>query len=146
LKVALIGSGARGTGAVRDAIQTEGPVELVAMADVFRDKIDTSYSNLMNLQGIRDYIKVPEEQKFVGLDSYKQAIDLADVVILASPPAFRPFHFEYAVRAGKHVFMEKPLASDAPGVRKMLAAGEGSRPKRSKSCSRIAEPIWNPTK
>ncbi len=124
LKVALIGAGARGTGAVRDAIQTEGPVELVAMADVFRDKIDTSYNNLMNLQGIRDHIKVPEEHKFVGLDSYKQAIDLADVVILASPPAFRPFHFEYAVQAGKHVFMEKPLASDAPGVRKVLAAGE----------------------
>lgn len=124
LKIALIGCGARGAGAVRDAIQTEGPVELVAMADVFRDQIDRSYDNLKRVDHIKDHIKVPEENKFVGLDSYKDAIGLADVVILASPPAFRPFHFEAAVRAGKHVFMEKPLASDAPGVRKILAAGE----------------------
>ncbi len=124
LKLALIGSGARGAGAVRDAIQTEGPVELVAMADIFRDKIDYSYENLMRAERVSDYIKVPEEHKFVGLDAYKQAIELADVVLLASPPAFRPFHFEAAVRAGKHVFMEKPLASDAPGVRKILAAGK----------------------
>jgi predicted dehydrogenase len=123
LKLALIGSGARGAGTVRDAIQTDGPVELVAMADVFRDRIDNSYNNLKRAERIKDYIKVPEEHKFVGLDAYKEAIELADVVLLASPPAFRPFHFEAAVRAGKHVFMEKPLASDAPGIRKVLAAG-----------------------
>jgi myo-inositol 2-dehydrogenase / D-chiro-inositol 1-dehydrogenase len=124
LKVALIGSGARGAGAVRMAFQTEGRVELVAMADIFRDRIDRSYDNLMQVPGMSDRIKVPEEHKFVGLDSYKKAIELADVVILASPPAFRPFHFEAAVDAGKHVFMEKPLACDAPGVRKILAAGK----------------------
>lgn len=124
LKLALIGSGGRGAGAVRDAIQTEGPVELVAMADVFRDMIDTSYDNLRRNERIKDYINVPEEHKFVGMDAYKQAIELADVVILATPPAFRPFHFEAAVQAGKHVFMEKPLASDAPGIRKILAAGK----------------------
>lgn len=124
LKLALVGSGARGAGAVRDAIQTEGPVELVAMADVFRDKIDSSYESLMRADQVNDFIRVPEDHKFVGLDAYKKAIDLADVVILASPPAFRPFHFEAAVRAGKHVFMEKPLASDAPGIRKILAAGK----------------------
>jgi len=123
IKIALIGCGARGAGAVRDAIQTEGPVELVAMADVFRDKIDNSYENLKKAGSVKDHIKVPEEHKFVGLDGYKKAIKLADVVILATPPAFRPFHFEEAVREGKHIFMEKPLASDAPGVRKILAAG-----------------------
>jgi myo-inositol 2-dehydrogenase / D-chiro-inositol 1-dehydrogenase len=124
IKLALIGSGARGAGAVRMAFQTEGRVELVAMADAFRDRIDRSYDNLMQIPGMSDYINVPEEHKFVGLDSYKKAIELADVVILASPPAFRPFHFEAAVDAGKHVFMEKPLACDAPGVRKILAAGK----------------------
>ncbi len=123
IKIALIGCGARGAGAVRDAIQTEGRVELVAMADVFRDKIDSSYQHLLSANQTKDYINVPEEHKFVGLDAYKKAIELADVVILASPPAFRPFHFEASVRAGKHVFMEKPLASDAPGIRKILAAG-----------------------
>ena len=124
LKLALIGSGSRGAGAVRDALQTEGPVELIAMADVFRDRIDMSYENLRNNPQIRDSIKVPEEHKFTGLDGYKKAIELADVVILATPPAFRPFHFEEAVRAGKHVFMEKPLASDSPGIRKILEAGK----------------------
>ncbi len=124
IKVALIGSGARGAGAVRMAVQTEGPVEIVAMADIFRDRIDQSYDNLMQAPAIRDHINVPEEHKFVGLDSYKDAIELADLVILASPPAFRPFHFEAAVAAGKHVFMEKALACDAPGVRRVLEAGK----------------------
>lgn len=124
LKIALIGCGARGAGAARDAMQTEGPVELVAMADVFRDQIDRSYNNLMRIDRIKDYVNVPEENKFVGLDGYKKAIELADVVILASPPAFRPFHFEAAVQAGKHIFMEKPLASDAPGIRRILSAGK----------------------
>ncbi|MEX0681571.1 MAG: Gfo/Idh/MocA family oxidoreductase [Balneolales bacterium] len=124
IKIALIGCGSRGAGAVRDAIQTEGPVELVAMADVFRDQIDSSYENLRRIDRVRDHINVPEEHKFVGLNSYKQAIALADVVLLASPPAFRPEHFEASIRAGKHVFMEKPLASDAPGIRKILATGK----------------------
>lgn len=124
LKIALIGCGARGTGAVRDAIQTEGPVELVAMADVFRDKIESSYEILMRMDQVKDHINVPEEHKFVGLNGYEKAIELADVVLLVTPPAFRPVHFEASVRAGKHVFMEKPLACDAPGVRKILASGK----------------------
>lgn len=129
LKVALIGCGSRGAGAARDALQTDGPVELVAMADVFRDQLDTTYNNLMGIEAIRDRIKVPEEHKFVGLDAYHDAIELADVVLLVTPPAFRPVHFEAAVKANKHVFMEKPLASDAPGVRKILAAGKSAEEK-----------------
>lgn len=124
LKLALVGSGSRGAGAVVDALQADENVELVAMTDVFEEILDKSYENLMRVDSIKDRIKVPDEHKFVGLDSYMDAIELADVVILATPPAFRPLHFEAAVNAGKHVFMEKPLATDAPGVRRVLAAGE----------------------
>src|SRR5207244_11638773 len=77
-------------------------------------------------------VEVSEDHKFIGLDAYKQAITLADVVILATPPGFRPIHFEEAIRQGKHVFMEKPVASDAPGVRKVLAVAEEAKRKNLK--------------
>jgi predicted dehydrogenase len=124
LKVALIGCGARGAGAAVNALRTEGSVELVAMADAFRDKLDETYDNLMQIEGVKEKVKVSEEHKFVGFDGYKEAIKLADVVLLVTPPAFRPLHFEAAVDAGKHVFMEKPLASDSPGIRKVLEVGK----------------------
>ncbi|WP_372633626.1 Gfo/Idh/MocA family protein [Fodinibius sp.] len=124
LKIALVGSGSRGAGAVVNALQAEEGVELVAMADVFEEKLNDSYENLMRVDSISDRIKVPDDHKFVGLDAYQKAIDLADVVLLATPPAFRPLHFETAVEAGKHVFMEKPLATDAPGVRRVFEAGK----------------------
>lgn len=124
LKLALVGSGSRGAGAVVNALQADDGVELVAMADVFEELLTNSYENLMRVKSINDRIKVPDEHKFVGLDAYLKAIELADVVILATPPAFRPYHFEAAINAGKHVFMEKPLATDAPGLRRVLAAGE----------------------
>ncbi|MFW6157513.1 MAG: Gfo/Idh/MocA family protein [Balneolaceae bacterium] len=124
LKLALIGSGGRGTGAVVDALQADDSVELIAIADVFKDMVDRSYKALVADESRRKQINVPEEHKFAGLDAYKHAIALADVAILATPPAFRPLHFEAAVNAGKHVFMEKPLATDAPGIRRILAAGK----------------------
>jgi myo-inositol 2-dehydrogenase / D-chiro-inositol 1-dehydrogenase len=124
LKVALIGCGARGAGAAVNALRTKGNVKLVAMADVFRDKLDEAYAQITKLQDIKNLVQVPEEHKFTGFDAYKQAIPLADVVLLVTPGAFRPMHFEFAVNAGKHVFMDKPLASDAPGVRQILATGE----------------------
>lgn len=129
LKLALIGSGSRGTGAVADALRADKGVELVALADVFEEMVNSSYENLNRMDAIKDRINVPEENRFVGLDAYKKAIDLADVVILATPPAFRPLHFEYAVNAGKHVFMEKPLATDAPGIRRILATGKSAEEK-----------------
>ncbi len=129
LKVALIGCGGRGSGAANQALNTYncGPVKLVAMADAFRDQLDGSYNSLTKEQ--KDRVDVPEEHKFVGFDAYKKAIGLADVVILATPPGFRPSHFEEAVRQGKHVFMEKPVATDAPGVRRVLAAAEEAKKK-----------------
>jgi len=126
LKVALIGCGGRGTGAARQALDADDGVQLVAMADAFRDRLDECYSTLSKVFNGKEpqKLNVPEEHKFVGFDAYKKAIPLADVVILATPPGFRPIHFEAAVDAGKHVFMEKPVATDAPGVRQVLAAGQ----------------------
>jgi predicted dehydrogenase len=130
LKLALIGCGGRGSGAANQALSTEGPLKLVAMADAFRDRLDGSYNELKAHHG--DRVDVLEENKFVGFDAYQHAIAMADVVILATPPGFRPPHFEEAVRQGKHIFMEKPVAVDAPGVRKVLAAAEEAKKKNLK--------------
>lgn len=124
LKIALIGCGKRGAGAAVNALRGDDNVKLVAMADAFRDKLDDTYNNLMKIEDIKGSIDVPEEHKFVGFDAYKDAMALADVVLLVTPPAFRPLHFEAAINSGKHVFMEKPLASDSPGIRRVLAAGK----------------------
>lgn len=122
LKLALIGCGGRGTGAASHALLADDGVKLVAMADAFRDRLDNSLESLSQRHD-STRLDVPEEHKFVGFDAYQKAIDLADVVILATPPGFRPIHFEAAVNAGKQVFMEKPVATDSPGIRKVLEAG-----------------------
>jgi myo-inositol 2-dehydrogenase / D-chiro-inositol 1-dehydrogenase len=124
IKIALIGCGSRGAGAAVNALSTKSNVVLVAMADVFKDKLDETYDNLVKIETIKDAIKVPEKNKFVGFDAYEKAIAVSDAVLLVTPSAFRPLHFEAAVKANKHVFMEKPLASDAPGIRKILATGK----------------------
>ena len=101
------------------------------MADAFRDRLDRSLTTLSETAG--DRVQVPEENKYVGFDAYRRAIDSgADVVVLATPPGFRPEHFEYAVAQGKHVFMEKPVAVDAPGIRRVLGAGKTAEEKNLK--------------
>ncbi|HVS13130.1 MAG TPA: Gfo/Idh/MocA family oxidoreductase [Thermoanaerobaculia bacterium] len=138
ITVALVGCGGRGGGAARQALATQrsggGPVKLVAMADAFRDRLDQCHQTLVeNLGEGASGLEVPEENKYVGFDAYRKAIDSgADVVILATPPGFRPEHFEHAVRAGKHVFMEKPVAVDGPGVRRVLAAAAEAKAKSLK--------------
>jgi predicted dehydrogenase len=129
LKLAVIGCGGRGTGAVFQAFETGHPIKLVAMADAFRDRIDSSFKPIMEKYGA-DKVDVPEERKYTGFEGYKQAIADADVVILASPPGFRPSHFEEAVRQGKQIFMEKPVATDAAGIRRVLAAAEIAKSKK----------------
>lgn len=140
IKVGLIGCGGRGTGAVTQALRSGQNVKLVAMADAFKDNLDTCYSRINDPEfkdwssektvNLSSKIDVPEEHKFDGFDGYKKVIDLCDVVIIATPPGFRPIHFEAAVNAGKHVFMEKPLAVDGPGVRKVLKAAEVAKQKK----------------
>ncbi|MEX2462944.1 MAG: Gfo/Idh/MocA family oxidoreductase [Balneolaceae bacterium] len=129
LNVALVGCGGRGTGAANQALVADDGVKIVAMADAFRDRIDNCYSNLQNRWGDSGRLDVPEERKFVGFDAYKHAIAEADVVILTTPPGFAPKHFEAAIEAGKHVFLEKPVASDAPGIRRVLETGRKAKEK-----------------
>jgi len=143
IKVALIGCGFRGTGATSQALLTKGPVKLWAMADLFADRLETSYKSLVGgfkaeyereaSSGLSNRIDVPPERRFVGFDAYQKAIDSGvDLVILATHQHFRPMHFAYAVKQGKHVFMEKPLGVDAPGVRRLLAANEEAKRKNLK--------------
>ena len=135
IKVALIGCGGRGTGAAMQALSTKQNVKLVAMADAFRDRIDKSYKELTadRMEGkinIKNRIDVPEERKYVGFDGYKKAIAHADVVILTTPPGFRPIHFEEAVNQGKQIFMEKPVATDPAGIKRVLDAAEIAKQKK----------------
>ena len=130
ISVALVGCGGRGTGAAAQAIQADADVRLVAMADVFDDQLQNSFKALSMKFATSGQIKVTQETMFSGFDAYKKAIDLADVVILATPPGFRPLHFEYAINQGKHVFMEKPLATDVVGVKRILTAGKLAKQKK----------------
>jgi len=140
IKIGLIGCGGRGTGAAAQALMSGQNVKLVAMADAFRDRLDKCYNSINDPKfkdwsskeesNLQSKIDVPEDRKFVGFDGYKKVIPLCDVVILTTPPGFRPMHFEAAVNANKHIFMEKPLAVDGPGVRKVLKAAEEARRKK----------------
>ena len=139
IKIGLIGCGGRGTGAAVQALSTSQNVKLVALCDAFRDKVDQTYKKITTgeftnadeeIIDIKSKVDVPEEHKFAGFDGYKKVIELADVVLIATPPGFRPTHFEAAVNAGKHVFMEKPLACDAPGVRRVLEAAKIAKEKK----------------
>ncbi len=129
LRVGLIGCGGRGTGAARDAVSAGKGVEIYAMGDVFADRLEASRALLEPLGP--DQFNVAKERMFVGLDAYKGVIHSGvDIVILATPPAFRPIHFKEAVEAGKHVFMEKPVAVCPAGVRLMFQMGEVATQKR----------------
>lgn len=139
ITVALVGCGGRGTGAAMQALQSKQKVKLVAMADAFRDNLDNCYKSIAeelsnvtkgNASLQASMLDVPEERKFSGFDAYKKAIALADVVILATPPGFRPIHFEEAIKMGKHVFMEKPVATDPAGVQKVLATAAIAKEKK----------------
>jgi predicted dehydrogenase len=139
IKIALIGCGGRGTGAALQALLTTQNVKLVAMADAFRDRIDGCYKNLMaddltDINGVAGSVKnkvaVTEATKFVGFDAYLKAIPLADVVILTTPPGFRPIHFEEAVKQSKHIFMEKPVATDPAGIKRVLDAAQIAKQKK----------------
>ena len=135
IKVAVIGCGGRGTGAAVQALMSKQNVKIVAMADAFRDRLDECYKNVSGElasagAGTKGTLDVPEERKFVGFDGYLKAIPLADVVILATPPGFRPIHFEEAVKQGKHIFMEKPVATDPAGVQRVLAAAKIAKQKK----------------
>lgn len=134
IQIALIGCGGRGTGAANDAMSSKfGPVKLVAMADVFPERLKNSYNQLK--QQKPDQVDVPPERQFVGFDAYKKAMDClkpGDVAIFATPPAFRWVHFTYALQKNLNVFMEKPVTADGPTSRKLFQLAEESVKKNLK--------------
>ena len=133
IKIALVGCGGRGTGAAANALSTQGPTQLVAMADAFDDRLQASLRNLAGK--FSKQMDVPKDRQFVGIEGFKKAIDYiapGGVALLATPPAFRPIHVEYAVAKGCNVFMEKAFAVDAPGVRRILKAGQDAQKKNLK--------------
>jgi predicted dehydrogenase len=156
LKIALIGCGNRGTGALVQALSTSGPVQLWAMADTFPDRLEMSLRNteralkgeqplttrkprkgkkavIKAVASASEKINIPKDRQFIGLDAYRKVLESGvDVVLLAGPPGYRPLHFEAAIGAGKHVFMEKPVATDPAGIRRVLAAAEGAKKKNLK--------------
>lgn len=134
IQVALVGCGGRGTGAAEQALNTKsGPIKLVAMADVYADKLNSSYENLTRQVGER--MDVPPDRRFLGFDAYQKALDClkpGDIAIFATPPAFRWVHFGYAIKKGLHVFMEKPVTVDGPTTKKMFGLAEAADQKNLK--------------
>ena len=128
LKVGLIGCGGRGSGAAREALMADENTVLFAMGDAFADHLDTSYSKFKG-SDLDARLKVDDAHKFVGFDAYQKVIDSCDVIVLATPPAFRPEHLKYAVEQGKHIFCEKPIAVDPVGVRSVMETCELAKKK-----------------
>jgi len=128
LRVGLVGCGGRGTGAAMQTLKADPATRLVAMGDAFKDRLDGSLAGLKG-SDVGDRVEVDPEHQFVGFDAYRKVIDCTDVVLLTTPPHFRPQHLAAAVAAGKHTFVEKPVAVDVPGVHKVLAASEEAKQK-----------------
>jgi len=132
MKIGFIGCGGRGTGAAAQALKADSNVELWAMGDVFQSKIDGSLNNLSKaVPDAKEKINVDEKRQFVGLDAYEKVLNSGvDAVILTTPPGFRPMQFKAAVDAGKHIFLEKPMATDAPGLRQVMKSVEEAKKKK----------------
>ena len=130
IRVGLIGCGGRGTGAASQALQADPNVKLVAMGDMFQDRLDKSLKSLNAVPEVDGKVDVPKDRQFVGWDAYEKVLKAGvDSVILTTPPHFRPAHIRAAIDMGKHVFAEKPVAVDAPGVRSVLETCEMARKK-----------------
>ena len=128
IRVGVIGCGGRGTGAAMDCVRSSDNVEIVAMGDMFNDRMDSSLAELS--REVDDKVSVTGDTSFTGFDAYEKVIGCdIDMVILATPPGFRPMHLKAAVEAGKHVFMEKPVAVDPVGVRSVIASSELAKEK-----------------
>jgi len=140
IKVGLVGCGGRGSGAAKQALNADSNVQLVAVADAFEGNLQRGLNALKADNEVKDKIRVEPEKCFVGIDAYQKLIDSGvDLVVLASPPGFRPMHLKAAVDAGKHVFCEKPMATDAPGVRSIL---ESVAKAKAKNLAIVAGYCW----
>lgn len=131
IKIGLVGCGNRGTGACREALLAAESVRLVALGDLFAERANASLQNLTKYDELRPKIDVPQDRIFLGFDACQKVLDAGvDLILLATPPHFRPAHYTAAVKAGRHVFMEKPCCIDAPGYRELVAANEQARQKK----------------
>jgi predicted dehydrogenase len=140
IKVGLVGCGGRGTGAASQALHADDYAELTAVADVDQSHVDTSLDTLKKIGKIGDRVKVEQPNQFLGLDAYKKVLDSGiDVILLATPPGFRPTHLAASIDAGKNVFCEKPVSTDAPGVRWVLETVEKAK---QKNLSLVAGFCW----
>lgn len=124
IKVGLVGCGGRGSGAIEQCLRADNNVKLVAVADTFMDRAKGCLTRLRNIPGMAAKVDVPPDRIYIGLEAFEQVIDAADLVLLATPPGFRPRHINAVIRARKHLFTEKPVAVDGPGIRTVLAAHE----------------------
>nr|MBP8302827.1 Gfo/Idh/MocA family oxidoreductase [Phycisphaerae bacterium] len=136
LRVGVIGCGGRGTGAIKDCLESSRGIQVVALADPFRARMENAVGEMRKWcqdkqRPVEQVVRVTPETMFAGYDGYRRllAMDDVDMIVTAAPPAFRPVHFEAAIKAGKHVFMEKPVAVDPPGARKVMEVGELARQK-----------------
>ncbi len=129
IRIGLVGCGGRGTGAAANALHADKNVKLVALGDAFGDRLESCLSRLQKDKALSAKVDVAPERRFTGFDAYQGVIANCDVVLLCTPPHFRPIHINAAVEAGKHVFAEKPVAVDPTGVRKVLAACEAAKKK-----------------
>jgi predicted dehydrogenase len=139
LRIGVVGTGGRGTGAAMDAMAADPGVVVAALGDTFEDRARNSLKGLNRRKQYKGRIKVTDDTVFSGFDAYKKVIDSVDVVILTTPPHFRPEHFAYAVEKGKHCFVEKPVAVDAPGVRSVI---ETCKKAKEKNLSIVSGLCW----
>ncbi|HTI71364.1 MAG TPA: Gfo/Idh/MocA family oxidoreductase [Candidatus Limnocylindria bacterium] len=138
LKIGLVGCGGRGSQAAADAMTADGNTVITAIGDVFPEQLKSAVANLT--KNFNDRVQLPPEKQFIGLDAYQKVIDSGvDVVLLATPPGFRPTHLRYAIEKGKHVFAEKPLATDAPGLRHVI---ESLKMSKEKGLSVVSGYCW----
>lgn len=128
IQIGLVGCGGRGTGAANDCVQSSDGVELIAMADLFQDRMEESKGQLKERLG--DHFKVTSDRTFLGFDAYQKVLETdVDLVLFATPPAFRPIHLRAAIEAGKHVFIEKPVATDPTGIRSVMESAKRAEEK-----------------
>lgn len=139
IRVGLIGCGGRGTGAANQALHADPKARLVAVGDAFAEQIEPSLKILRGEKKVAAQVVVDDDHKFSGLESYRHVIDACDVVLLASPPGFRPEHLAYAVEKGKHIFTEKPMATDGPGIRSVI---ESVKRAKEKNLAMVAGFCW----
>ncbi|HEY1191582.1 MAG TPA: Gfo/Idh/MocA family oxidoreductase [Gemmata sp.] len=144
LRIGLVGCGGRGTGAAKEALRADPNVKLVAMCDAFPEYLDKSLGNLKNIKDIAGKIDVPPERKFTGFDGYQKLIDCVDVVLLCTPPGFRPVHLKAAIEAGKHVFCEKPVAVDVSGAKSVIETAKLAKKKNLSLCSGFCWRYFHP--